>query len=195
MNPRPYRMRKRAEGVDQTRLRITEAAVRLHTTVGPANTTLSAVAEEAGVSRVTLYRHFADEAQLFAACSSHWEAHHPPPDAGAWLRVAFGEGRARIALTELYGWYRDNADALFLFERDAEALPPEVQAGWHEGVAAMAGILLEGSRVRGGARRRLRAAAGHVVSYSTWRSLVVEQALDQDAAVDLAVAFFIAASP
>ena len=57
---RPYRMQRRAAQVDETRLKITEAAVRLHTTVGPSQTSIAAVAEEAGVTRLTVYRHFAD---------------------------------------------------------------------------------------------------------------------------------------
>lgn len=192
MNSRPYRMRKRAEAVDATRLRITEAAVRLHTTLGPAHTTLSAVAEEAGVSRVTLYRHFPDEQQLFGACSAHWALQHPPPDPQLWRDHAPVEPRARVAVTELYAWYADNADALFLFERDAEALPAEVAQASAAAIAAMADVLVEGCGLRGKARRRLRAAAGHVVSYSTWRSLALEQGLGADA-VDLAVRLLLAA--
>ena len=81
---RRYRKRRRAELEDETRRRITEAAVELHGTVGPARTTISAVAERAGVQRATLYRHFPDEEALFDACSSHWAAQHPLPDLADW---------------------------------------------------------------------------------------------------------------
>ena len=54
-------MRKRAEQVDQTHQRIVEAAVHLHGTVGPAATTIAGIAEQAGVTRLTVYRHFPDE--------------------------------------------------------------------------------------------------------------------------------------
>lgn len=182
-------MRKRAEQVDHTRLRITEAAMRLHTTRGPAYTTLSAVADEAGVTRVTLYRHFPDDDTLFAACSGHWIALHPPPDADTWGAVPPLEPRARHALGELYGWYADNAEALFLFRRDAEALPDFVQSSTAAGEAVYADALVAGSNVRGRARRRLRAVAGHVVAYPTWHSLVVGQGLTDEEAVDLAVRF------
>src|SRR5665811_1687119 len=83
---RPYRMKRRAEQVDETRQRITEAAVRLHTTVGPAHSSIAAVAEEAGVTRLTVYRHFADLDALFAACRAHWSAQNPRPDAGPGSR-------------------------------------------------------------------------------------------------------------
>lgn len=185
-------MRKRAEAVDQTRLRITEAAVRLHTTAGPAKTTMTAVADEAGVSRVTLYRHFPDEEQLFAACTMHWALQHPAPDPAPWAEHGSVEPRARVALAQLYGWYQKNADALLLFSRDADALPRPVVEQMQEEEVRYADALVEGSGVRGAARRRLRAAAGHVVSYGTWRSLAVEQGLG-DAAVELAVGFLLAA--
>ena len=79
----PYRKRRRAELEDETRLRITEATVDLHGTVGPARTTVSAIAERAGVQRATVYRHFPDERALFGACSAHWIAANPPPDIAA----------------------------------------------------------------------------------------------------------------
>ena len=99
---RPYRKRRRAELEDETRLRITEAAVALHGSVGPARTTVSAVAERAGVQRATVYRHFPDERSMFAACSAHWIAANPLPDLGAWARIADPGERLRTALTELY---------------------------------------------------------------------------------------------
>src|SRR6185295_8878842 len=92
---RPYQMRRRAELVDETRERIVEAAVRLHTTVGPAHTSISTVADAAGVTRLTVYRHFPDLEHLFVACTSHWLAAHPPPDPAAWGAIADLTERAR----------------------------------------------------------------------------------------------------
>src|SRR3954467_11314875 len=99
--PRRYQLRKRAEAMQATRLRITEAAVELHGTLGPARTTMTAVAERAGVQRQTVYRHFANEEELLAACSAHFVAQHPWPDAGHWRAIADPAERLRIALDEL----------------------------------------------------------------------------------------------
>ena len=99
-------MTRRAEQVDLTRQQIAAAAARLHTSIGPANTSIAAIAEEAGVTRLTVYRHFPDFDVLFAACRAHWRAENPPPDAGAWPAVDGLEPRARRAFTELYGWFR-----------------------------------------------------------------------------------------
>ena len=81
-------MRKRAEHIDQTHQRIVEAAVHLHGTVGPAATTIAGIAEQAGVTRLTVYRHFPDEVALYLACSSHWMAQRVPPDPDAWAQLA-----------------------------------------------------------------------------------------------------------
>lgn len=187
-------MRQRAEQIDRTRQRITEAAVQLHTTVGPAHTSISALAEAAGVTRLTVYRHFADDEQLFAACQAHWAMQHPAPDPGGWLEVPPVEPRARVALSEWYAWYRENGDDLYPIQRDFAAMPAGVQAAARQEEAALAEILLMGCGLRGRKRRRLRAAAGHALGYWTWRSLAVEQGLSHDDTVELAVRIVVAAA-
>src|SRR5919198_6194087 len=102
---RPYRMKRRAELEEQTRRRITESAVALHEEVGPAQTSISAIAARAGVRRSTVYRHFPDEDVLFAACSSHWRAANPPPDPTAWTVIEDPAERTETALRELYAFY------------------------------------------------------------------------------------------
>ena len=103
---RPYRMKRRAELEALTRLRITESAVALHGTLGPAHTSISAIAEHAGVRRSTVYRHFPDEAALFAACSSHWRTANPVPELAGWRAIEEPDERLRRALEELYAHYR-----------------------------------------------------------------------------------------
>jgi AcrR family transcriptional regulator len=184
---RQYRKRRRAELEDETRRRITEAAVELHGSVGPARTTISAVAERAGVQRATLYRHFPDEEALFDACSSHWAAEHPLPDLAGWAAVSDPEERLRIALSELYAWYEDGQEMLERTTRDAALVPAmrsavERMGGWF--VEALATIA-RGRPERGARRRRVEAAVGHAVSFATWRSLVREQGLPDSVAVDL----------
>ncbi len=179
-------MKRRAELVDETRQRITDAAIRLHTTIGPVNTSIAAIAEEAGVTRLTVYRHFPTLDELFVACRGHWRAEHRPPDIHAWGAIPGLEERARRAFDELYGWYRDNADDLYPNNRDFDAMPLSTQQTIRAERAAIAGALI-GGHVDGAYGRRLRAVAGHLVAYWTWRSLVVDQGLSNNDAVDLAV--------
>jgi AcrR family transcriptional regulator len=180
-------MRRRAELVDETRERIVEAAVRLHTTVGPANTSISTVADAAGVTRLTVYRHFPDLEHLFVACTSHWIAAHPPPDASAWRAIPDLRERGRHGLGELYGWYSRNGDDMFPINRDEAAIPREAQERRREMYASYAAALIEGHARRGRAGHALRAVAGHLVSFWTWRSLVVDEGLSSNEAVELAV--------
>jgi AcrR family transcriptional regulator len=102
---RPYRMTRRAELEAQTRLRITESAAALHERLGPARTTVSAIAERAGVRRSTVYRHFPDEETLFDACSAHWRAANPAPDPRAWEAIDDPDERTEAALRELYAFF------------------------------------------------------------------------------------------
>src|SRR5206468_9311193 len=107
---RPYRMRRRAELEEQTRRRITESTVALHEELGPAATSIRAIAEHAGVRRSTVYRHFPNEESLFAACSSHWRAANPPPDPGRWSSIADATTRTQTALRDLYAFYAQTQD-------------------------------------------------------------------------------------
>jgi AcrR family transcriptional regulator len=182
-------MKRRAEQVDKTRLRITEAAVRLHTTVGPSATSIAGVAEEAGVTRLTVYRHFADLDELFMACTAHWTARNPPPDAGAWGEIPDLEPRARRAFGELYGWYHDHADDLYPIYRDMDSMPLTAQRARAAENRRLAAAIVAGDADNGPDRdRRLQfAVARHLVRYPSWRSLAIEQELDHPEVVELAV--------
>jgi AcrR family transcriptional regulator len=172
--------------MDDTRRRITEAAVELHGTVGPARTTVSAIAERAGVQRLTVYRHFPDEHALFAACSSHWLAQYPPPDPSAWLARSDAQGRLELALGELYDYYARTAAMWERVLRDApvaEALRAPV-AGWFAYLDGARDVLAEGWRVRGTRRGLVRLAIRHAIDFTTWSSLA-RLGAGRDAAVML----------
>jgi AcrR family transcriptional regulator len=185
---RQYRMKRRAEQEAQTRLRITESAVALHGTLGPARTSVSAVAEHAGVRRSTVYRHFPDERALFGACSAHWAAANPPPDMAAWSAIGDPGERLDVALAELYAYYRRTADMLDRLLRDEAAVPVvgELMGAFRTLLAAATDTLMRGRRLRGKARDRTRAAVGHALAFTTWQDLTGPQGLDDATAADLA---------
>jgi AcrR family transcriptional regulator len=184
---RRYEKKRRAELEELTRLRITESAVALHGTLGPSRTSLSAVAEHAGVRRSTLYRHFADEAALFTACTGHWMASNPLPDLGRWAAIELPDERLRVALQELYAHYRRTERMMNNILRDEETMPVVKQlfSGFREYIKAAHKVLMAGRSARGAPRRRLLAATGHALAFSTWRSLVREQGLEDSQAADL----------
>lgn len=184
---RRYRKRLRAQQEQQTRKAITEAAVKLHGTLGPARTTVSAIAEEAGVQRATVYRHFPDEPSLFQACSGHYMAMHPPPDPARWMEIADPAERLRDALADVYGWWDETEDMMSRVIRDAplvESLSVQTRARLAF-FDEMAGILMRGRGLRGKRRARVQAAIRHALALSTWQSLVRDQALTNEDAVEL----------
>ncbi len=184
---RTYELRKRAERLADTRRRIVEAAVELHTTAGPAKTSIAAVAERAGVQRHTVYAHFPDLRSLFAACSRHWDDANPFPDPAPWFAIEDPERRLRAALDDVYTWYARVEPELALFLRDASLVPEngEIMEAQAEQLAALADDLARGFRKT----RAARAAIGHALEFETWRSLVRRQGLSHADAIDAVVLF------
>jgi AcrR family transcriptional regulator len=187
--PRTYELKQRAESLAATRLRIVEATVALHESLGPGRTTISAIAERAGVQRLTVYRHFPDERSLFEACSGHWAAQNPAPDPSAWSALDDPEERLRTALTAIYGFYRTTEGMTGNLERDLPESPvlQEVAQPFLAYWQAVRETLERGWAVRGRKRLVLRAVIGHAVAFDTWHSLARSEGLDDAAAVDAMV--------
>jgi AcrR family transcriptional regulator len=184
---RKYEQKRRAERRTETRKRIVEATVGLHTSVGPAQTTISAIAERAGVQRHTVYAHFLDERELFDACSTHWAALHPFPDPARWAGVDDPKRRLQAALDAVYEWYECVGDDLEIFKRDSgvHSTTAELVARREQALLSLRDGLAAGwSR-----RKTVRAAIGHALELETWHSLVRRQGLTRKQAVDAMLRF------
>ena len=191
---RKYEKKRRAELEEETRRRITESAMELHGTVGPAHTSISAVAERAGVRRSTVYRHFPDELALFTACSTHWAELNPLPDLASWESVRDPDERLRVALNELYAFYRRTEAMMNNLHRDEEMpVVKQLFTPFRTYLAVARDVLLPGRPERGRRRQEARAAIGHALAYPTWRSLTREQGLDDPRAAALVAALVAAA--
>jgi AcrR family transcriptional regulator len=181
---RKYELKRRAEQQDETRRRIVEAAVDLHQTIGLAATTVSAIAERAGVQRLTVYRHFPDPQSIYAACARHFFATTPPPDPGAWAAISDPVQRLAAALTGTYAWYERAEAMLASVTRDAELLPEFVGGAYAALLERLRQPLLAGWPA-GTHHRLVAAATGHALHFRTWRSLVRVQGLTTREAVTL----------
>jgi AcrR family transcriptional regulator len=181
---RTYTLKKRAQSQAQTRQRIVEAAVDLHSSIGPAQTSLSMVADRAGVQRHTLYAHFPDERSLLMACSGLAMERDPLPGAAPWREIEGPHERLRVGLTAIYAWYERNAQRAACVLRDAEyhALTKEIsQLRMGPYMAAYREVLGAGLTARQRAVLRL------ALSFFTWRTLIREGGLGQAAAVGVMV--------
>lgn len=179
---RPYRMSARAQAQAETRQRIVEAAMHLHEQIGPRATTISAIAERAGVQRLTVYRHFPDETAVFQACSSLWLNLNPLPDPADWSRIAAPEARAEAALNAFYRYYsgtrrmwtaayRDVAETPALQEPMAEV------AAYLDSVADGLAAAYDPKPPRGAP---LDATLRHALAFSTWAELEGQGLSDAD---------------
>jgi AcrR family transcriptional regulator len=167
---RTYTLKKRAEQQEQTRRRIVEAAIDLHSSVGPALTTLSQVAERAGVQRHTLYAHFPDERSLYMACSGLTLERDPLPDAAAWRAIEDPRERLRVGLDAVYSWYERNAEYHPLTREIAELRFEPSMAAYQE---------VLGADLNATQQALLRLA----LSFFTWRTLACESGLNRSAVV------------
>ena len=183
---RKYELKRRGERMDETRRRIVEAAIELHQTIGPARTSVSAVAERAGVQRQTYYRHFPDERSLFAACTGLYMERAPAPDPESWRAIPDASERLERALTEVYAWYAENESMFGNVIRDAaisSAVREVVEMGLGSAMTAMCEVLAEA--LPWGDSARTIAVLDLVLDFSTWRTLVRRSGLEEETAVEL----------
>jgi AcrR family transcriptional regulator len=182
-------MKRRAKRQEETRRRIVEATVEMHESVGIARTTISAIAEKAGVQRLTVYRHFPDERALFTACRGHWLAANPPPDPASWSQVLDPEERLRKALAEVYAYHRRTEPMIANLVRDAQVMPLvlEIARPYLQHWERMRYVLATGWGVADERLALLLAALGHALDFQTWRSLVRQQGLGDEQAVEVMV--------
>ncbi|HET6683802.1 MAG TPA: TetR family transcriptional regulator, partial [Gaiella sp.] len=104
---RKYELKARADSQRETRERITAATAELHEERGVAHTTVAEIARRAGVTRLTVYNHFADLSELLPACAAHYERLHPTPDFESVLDLGDPDERVQGVLALLYAWYRE----------------------------------------------------------------------------------------
>jgi AcrR family transcriptional regulator len=182
---RKYEQKLRAERQDETRQRITEATAALHQEIGPAQTTISAIAERAGVERLTVYRHFPGEGDLLLACQQHFRAQHPLPDPTLWADIPDPSKQLRVALMALYAYYRDTEAMTANILHDAPLMPElaAILTGRDAYFAALQAHLADGWGVSEHAHGMLSAAIGHALDFETWRSLARRQRLTDEQAV------------
>jgi len=182
-----YELNQRAQAMADTRRRITRATVELHQTLGPARTSVSEIARRAGVDRVTVYRHFPDDAALFAACSSDFRARNPLPGIARWSKLTDPRQRLRRGLRDLYGYYEQTEPMLANVIRDAEHMPALRAAGAprRQWLAQAEQQLAQDWQ---GNPRQIRHAIAITLDFHTWQTLTRQRGLSRNQAIRLMLA-------
>ena len=180
------RLKRRAERQEETRRRIAAATAALHEEIGPARTTISAIAARAGVERLTVYRHFPDERELLQACQDHFLAAHPPPALAPWAAIADPVERLHTALRALYAHHRATEAMTTNVQRDAPTMPvlADLLAEVPRYYAAIRALLAAGWDTPAERQPLVLAALGHALEFDTWHSLVRQQSLTDEQAVE-----------
>lgn len=186
---RPYHSPKRASQAAATRQKIVDAVVELHRSVGPRETTITEVARRAGVERLTVYKHFPDEAGMVMASQGHWLMLHPPPDEGRWASIRDPAARLGVALRELYAWYAETETMTENVLRDGPALPSfsAVLSLMEQLTREGADILSQGRVIEPGSESQLLATITLAMNFSTWKVLVKQFGLTIGEAVNTTV--------
>jgi AcrR family transcriptional regulator len=194
VSTRSYSMGARREAVDETRLAITEAVMRLHERVGPRATTVSGIAEEAQVTRATVYKHFPDDEALVLACATHWGRLHPPPDPTMWSTIAEPVARLRTALRQTYEWATTAAPMMSMIYRDVDAMPAFIGDFLIADENVRVNTLVRPFRANGRRAKRMSAAVAHALRATTWQSLCADGGLSNADAVGIMVGAVLAAA-
>jgi len=181
MTTRKYKKTKRAQQQEHTRERIVEATVALHEELGPANTSIKAIAERAGVQRLTVYRYFPDDLSLFQACTSHWLSFNPPPDIADWQEIEGAKERAATALLAFFKYYRGTETMWTGAYRDVEDIVAlrEVLKGFEGYIDQVRDGLLGPWKLTGKSKQQLSITLRHCLRFSSWQSLKREKLKDR----------------
>jgi len=181
MKKRKYNKTLRAEQQDETRERIVEATVALHESLGPAKTSIKAIAEKAGVQRLTVYRHFPDDASLFQACTSHYLGEHPPPNMADWASIQDARERCHAALLAFYRYYRSTEKMWSVAYRDFDQVPA-MQAPMEQFQGYLDMVrddLLASWNVKPEMNTLLAITLRHCLRFTTWHALKTEKLSDK----------------
>ena len=190
MKKRKYQLKARAEQAKETHQQIVEATVMLHEQLGPANTSIKAIAEQAGVQRLTVYRHFPDDASLFEACTSHWLSQHPPPPVANIGESFNPQAQTEKTLLAVYRYYRKTERMWTMAYRDVEEV--EALHGPMGRVEAyfdsMRNELVNAWKLKAENKKQFSLTLRHGLRFSTWRSLKAEK-LSEKKIVELVISW------
>lgn len=179
---REYKMVKRREKVEVTRRRIAKATYELHSTIGPAFTTVALISERAGLPRQTVYRNFGTNLEIFRGCIAFGLEMNPLPDPHRWQSIADPGQRLQMGLTELYRWFEATEPVMTNAFRDYGAVKESAEALQPVGEVFQRMYMTLAQGWEGPAIGALLSLA---VDFATWKKLHRENGMASSAIVEL----------
>jgi AcrR family transcriptional regulator len=175
-------MVKRREKVEATRRRIAKATYELHSTVGPAFTTIALISERAGLPRQTVYRNFGNQLDLLRSCIAFGLEANPLPDPTPWQAITDPGERLHVGLTALYGWFEATEAVMTNSVRDFPAM--EDAAAAMQPIGEVFGRMY-GTLSQGWEAVRVAPLLALALDFATWKKLHREQGMTSSAISEL----------
>jgi AcrR family transcriptional regulator len=179
---REYKMVKRRDKVEDTRRRIAKATYELHSTVGPALTTIALISERAGLPRQTVYRNFGTQLEIFRNCIAFGLELNPLPDPKRWQSISDPGERLQVGLTELYQWFEATEPVMTNSLRDFGAVPESAEA--MQPVGHVFQRIYE-TLNQGWEGSKVAPVLSLAVDFATWKKLRREHGMPSSAIVEL----------
>jgi AcrR family transcriptional regulator len=179
---REYKMVKRRDKVEETRRRIAKATYELHSTIGPALTTIALISERAGLPRQTVYRNFGTQLEIFRNCIAFGLELNPLPDPNRWQSIADPGQRLQVGLTELYRWFEATEPVMTNSLRDFGAVPESAEAMQPVGEVFQR---IYATLCEGWEGSEVAPVLSLAVDFATWKKLRREQGLASSTIVEL----------
>jgi AcrR family transcriptional regulator len=175
-------MVKRRDKVEETRRRIAKATYELHSTIGPAFTTIALIADRAGLPRQTVYRNFGTQLELFRSCIAFGLDMHPLPDPNPWQSITDPGERLHIGLTQLYEWFEASEPVMANSVRDFGVVQESAEA--MQPVGEVFQRIYE-TLCQGWEGARVPPLLSLAVDFATWKKLRGEHGMASKAMVEM----------
>jgi AcrR family transcriptional regulator len=171
--PRKYSMDRRKAAVEETRRRIVEATLALHSEKGILGTSWKDIAERADVSVGTVYKHFPSLDELVPACGELVYAITRPPSLENAPEIFAGastlEERVGRLVSELFDFYERGAPYI---ETDFQERRLPAVREWEAHMrATLEGLAREALRPADPDERVVR-AVGALVDFSVFKAFM-----------------------
>lgn len=191
MSSRAYDNRTRLQQQAQLKDSIAAAAAELHAEKGALATSYAEIAQRAGVSLPTVYKHFPSQSQLIAACTGHVAAQAPQLPAGQILQAPTLAAAAQ-ALVEAMDRMHAHFEPWQAW-REHRLIPAlgELAAHRREQLTALIAQVLAQHAV--GEARELAAVWETLLNFELWHRLVREHKLPRAAARRILIHLLLAA--